>query len=215
MGKDEVHVPLVAGTAVPLPAAVPLTAELAEASTTVQTRSTTIYEVRSDGRTTVSWLGNFLWIWFAGGAVVAAVYAVVGVLLICTIVGIPIGFQLLKIADLALFPFGKRVAPLASSERGWVTALNVVGNILFTPIGIMLMVIHAVMAVLCVLSCWGIPFALQHLKLMQLAVCPFGRYGTADDVTRVNLTTTTHTTTDYGAVPSLYPIAPVATTNKA
>lgn len=58
----------------------------------------------------LSVLGNLLWL-ILGGLVLAVAYAVVGVLLCCTIVGIPFGVVTLRMAALALLPFGKTVVP--------------------------------------------------------------------------------------------------------
>ena len=53
----------------------------------------------------VSFLLNVIW-FLGGGGVIAAVHAVLGVIICITIIGIPFGKQLLKIARLALSPFG-------------------------------------------------------------------------------------------------------------
>jgi len=104
--------------------------------------------------------------------VIAAVYAIFGILLIMTIVGIPFGFQLLKIARLALFPFGKHVDNFTTEGR-FYSAVEIFANILFLPIGVFLCSIHLVMGVSCALWC-AIPFTFQHLKLAELAIWPFG-----------------------------------------
>lgn len=48
-------------------------------------------------------------LWLVPGLIAAAAYAIGGLLLCVTIVGIPFGVQLFKMAKLALFPFGARV----------------------------------------------------------------------------------------------------------
>ena len=53
-------------------------------------------------------LMNILWLIF-GGAVIAVEYLVVSLLMMFTIIGIPFGMQTLKMASLALWPFGKEV----------------------------------------------------------------------------------------------------------
>ena len=55
-----------------------------------------------------SLIANILWIIFGG--VPLAVYAVMnGMILCCTVIGIPFGLQCFKIAKLALMPFGARI----------------------------------------------------------------------------------------------------------
>lgn len=50
-------------------------------------------------------------IWIVPGALMAISYVLSGALLCLTIIGIPFGIQQIKLAGLALQPFGKRVVP--------------------------------------------------------------------------------------------------------
>ena len=52
---------------------------------------------------------NLLWLVF-GGIFTAIEYLVASLLMMITIIGIPFGMQTLKMASLALWPFGKTVA---------------------------------------------------------------------------------------------------------
>ncbi len=56
-------------------------------------------------------LGNILWI-ILGGLAIAIGWAVVGLILCITIIGIPFGLQSFKMAKLALWPFGAEIADL-------------------------------------------------------------------------------------------------------
>lgn len=60
------------------------------------------------GGGTISLLANLIWI-LISGIPLALSAAFNGILLCCTIIGIPFGLQCFKIAKLALFPFGARV----------------------------------------------------------------------------------------------------------
>ena len=53
-------------------------------------------------------VANILWL-ILGGAIISAVYFIVGGLFCVTIIGIPFGLQHFKIAKLALMPFGTQV----------------------------------------------------------------------------------------------------------
>ena len=53
-------------------------------------------------------IGNILWL-VLGGLAIAFGWAVVGVILCITIIGIPVGRQAFKMAKLALFPFGTQI----------------------------------------------------------------------------------------------------------
>ena len=53
-------------------------------------------------------IGNILWI-ILGGLILAVTWAVVGLILCVTIIGIPLGVQAFKMAKLALMSFGSQV----------------------------------------------------------------------------------------------------------
>ena len=53
-------------------------------------------------------LGNILWI-ILGGLAIAIGWALVGLILCISIIGIPFGLQSFKMAKLSLLPFGARV----------------------------------------------------------------------------------------------------------
>lgn len=56
-------------------------------------------------------LGNLLWL-VLGGLIVALEYALAGLLLCLTLIGIPFALQHLKLARLALTPFGYEIVRL-------------------------------------------------------------------------------------------------------
>ena len=56
-------------------------------------------------------LGNILWI-ILGGLAIAIGWALVGLILCITIIGIPFGIQSFKMAKLALWPFGADIVSL-------------------------------------------------------------------------------------------------------
>ena len=91
---------------------------------------------------------NLLWLVF-GGIFTAIEYLVASLLMMITIIGIPFGMQTLKMASLALWPFGKTVR---GGERS--------GGCLYILMNVTII---------------GIPFGLQHFKLAGLALTPFGK----------------------------------------
>ncbi len=120
----------------------------------------------------MSLLGNILWIIFGGGIVLFIMYLVGGLLLCLTIVGIPFGFQCVKLSMLALVPFGRKVVEV---ERG-TGCLSTVMNVIWILIGgIWIALAHLFFGVLCAITIIGLPFAKQHLKLASLALLPFGK----------------------------------------
>ena len=56
-------------------------------------------------------LGNILWI-ILGGLAIAIGWALVGLILCISIIGIPFGLQSFKMAKLALWPFGAELRNL-------------------------------------------------------------------------------------------------------
>lgn len=56
-------------------------------------------------------LGNILWI-ILGGLAIAIGWALVGLILCISIIGIPFGLQAFKMAKLAIWPFGAEIVNL-------------------------------------------------------------------------------------------------------
>lgn len=116
-------------------------------------------------------LMNILWLLF-GGILTAIEYLISSLLLMITIVGIPFGMQTLKMASLALWPFGREVRSGSRSDGCLYVLMNVLWILLG---GIWICLSHLVFgAVLCI-TIIGIPFGLQHFKLASVALMPFGK----------------------------------------
>ena len=75
-------------------------------------------------------LGNIIWLVF-GGILVFIEYLVSSLLLCVTIIGIPFGLQTLKLALLALWPFGQEVIDNGNSGG----CLSVIMNVIWIFIG--------------------------------------------------------------------------------
>ena len=112
-------------------------------------------------------LGNVLWFVFCG-VFSGLSWCLAGLLWCITIVGIPVGMQCFKFASLSFFPFGKEV-------RYGGGAGSLLLNIIWLIVsGVPLALEHAAFGVLLCITVIGIPFGLQHFKLAQLALMPFG-----------------------------------------
>lgn len=112
-------------------------------------------------------LGNVLWFVF-GGVFSGLSWCLAGLLWCITIVGIPVGMQCFKFASLSFFPFGKEV-------RYGGGAGSLLLNIIWLIVsGVPLALEHAAFGALLCITVIGIPFGLQHFKLAQLALMPFG-----------------------------------------
>ncbi|HWB24191.1 MAG TPA: YccF domain-containing protein [Chitinophagaceae bacterium] len=119
----------------------------------------------------MNFIGNIIWLIF-GGFFAALGYFIGGFLLCCTIIGIPFGIQCFKIAGLELMPFGRQVVSNGHSGGCLSLLFNIIW--IFTG-GLYTAIIHLVFAFLLAITIIGIPFAKQHLKLMELTLAPFGK----------------------------------------
>jgi len=118
----------------------------------------------------LSLIGNVIWIIF-GGLVAFLGYLWGGLILCCTIVGIPWGLQAIKIGIATLAPFGKSVRPNGGSIPGLSCLLNLIWLIFA---GLWIAIAHLVFGVLLCITIIGIPFGIQHFKLIRLSLAPFG-----------------------------------------
>ena len=116
-------------------------------------------------------LGNILWLLF-GGFVIALEYVISSFFLIITIVGIPFGIQTLKLAGLALWPFGKEIRVNEKATGCLSTIMNLIWILIG---GIWISLSHVFCGILFAITIIGIPFAKQHFKLAGLALTPFGK----------------------------------------
>ena len=119
----------------------------------------------------MSIIGNIIWLLF-GGILIALEYFISSILLCLTIIGIPFGMQTLKMAALALWPFGKEVRSGSRSSGCLYILMNVIW--IFVG-GIWICLSHLVFGAILCITVIGIPFGLQHFKLASLALTPFGK----------------------------------------
>jgi len=112
-------------------------------------------------------LGNMIW-FLCGGLLSGLSWILMGILWCITIVGIPVGAQCFKFAELSFFPFGKEIRYGGGAGS---FLLNVIW-ILVT--GIPLAIESVVLGLILCVTVIGIPFGLQHFKIAKLALMPFG-----------------------------------------
>ena len=117
----------------------------------------------------MSLLGNIIWL-ILGGFVTAVGYILGGLLMCLTIIGIPLGVGAINLGFAVLMPFGKQVVP----NRNNINLLAVIFNILWiVVIGWGIAVAHLVSGVILCVTVIGIPFGVQHFKLIPVALLPF------------------------------------------
>lgn len=118
----------------------------------------------------MSCLGNLIWLIF-GGLVTGFGYILGGIGLCATIVGIPFGVQSIKLGVATLFPFGREIV-VTERSFGFVEILFNVLWILF--FGWEIAIAHLTSAAILAITIVGLPWAKQHIKLIPLALFPFG-----------------------------------------
>ena len=118
----------------------------------------------------MSLLGNIIFFVF-GGFIIFLGYVLGGIILCLTIVGIPFGFQCFKLAGGVLAPFGRDV--FQTEPPGGV--LSLILNIIWIILpGLELAIMHLILAAFFAVTIVGFPLAVQHMKLVKVALLPFG-----------------------------------------
>jgi uncharacterized membrane protein YccF (DUF307 family) len=119
----------------------------------------------------MSLIGNILWLIF-GGFVAGLGYIIGGLGICLTIIGIPFGIQSIKIGFASMTPFGKEIVESENANNTLQTIFNIIWILLF---GWGIAIAHLVSALILAITIIGLPFAKQHIKLVNLALFPFGR----------------------------------------
>ena len=113
-------------------------------------------------------IGNVLWLVLAG-IWLALGYAVAGLVLCVTIIGIPFGIQAFKMAGYVMWPFGRTLheSPGHRFSKGVMNVIWIVVG------GLWLAIEHVLLgAILCV-TIIGIPFGIKNFSMAKLALFPF------------------------------------------
>lgn len=114
----------------------------------------------------IRFLANLIWA-ILGGIWLALLWAVTGLVLCITIIGIPFGVQCFKAAKLSLFPFGKKVRLNFGAHP--------IANVLWLIFcGWEMAVAYLTCAIANCITIVGIPNGSQCFKMMKLAFAPFG-----------------------------------------
>jgi uncharacterized membrane protein YccF (DUF307 family) len=116
-------------------------------------------------------IGNIIWL-LLGGFITALGYITGGIIMMATIIGIPFGFQMIKIGILAFWPFGSTFE-INYEMPGCLSGLL---NIIWILIaGFWIAMIHLLFGLILTITIIGIPWGAQHFKLAGFAIAPFGR----------------------------------------
>jgi uncharacterized membrane protein YccF (DUF307 family) len=118
----------------------------------------------------MSTVGNLLFFVF-GGFLIFIGYVLGGIVLCITIIGIPFGLMCFRLAGSVIAPFGREVCETKPPGGVITLIMNIIWILL--P-GLELAVMHLLLALFFLLTIVGYPLAVQHMKLVPIALSPFG-----------------------------------------
>jgi len=123
---------------------------------------------------------NVIWLVLAG-IWLAILYVVFGIVACILIITIPFGLACFRIANFALWPFGRRIV-----RRPTAGAPSLIGNIIWIILfGWELALVHLVTGVAQCLTIIGIPLGLANFKLIPVSLFPLGTEIVSSDDPRV------------------------------
>ncbi len=113
---------------------------------------------------------NIIWLIFSGFWLFLG-WMLAGIVMCILIITIPFGLQAFKIAMYSLWPFGRTVIK-KETAGGW----SVIGNVIWLILaGWWLAIGYIVTAAALAITIIGIPLAIGNIKLVPVALWPFGR----------------------------------------
>ena len=113
---------------------------------------------------------NIIWLVLCG-IWMAIAYAVAGIICCILIITIPFGIASFRIANYALWPFGRTII-----RQPTAGALSAIGNVIWIIVaGIWLAIGHIVTGVLLCLTIIGIPLGIASFKMVPISLLPLGR----------------------------------------
>lgn len=119
-------------------------------------------------------------LWFVTGGVLAGLaWVLAGVVMACTIVGIPWVRSCFMLARFSFWPFGYDIVSrdqLSGDEDIGTGTFGTIGNVVwFVLAGWWLALLHLSAAIAYAITIIGIPFAWQHVKLAIASLFPIGK----------------------------------------
>ena len=126
----------------------------------------------------MSTIGNIIWI-LLGGIWMSLGWAIAGVVMYLTVIGIPWGRSCFVIAQFTLLPFGHEAVPrelVTGRDDVGTGDAGLIGNIVWLLLaGWWLALGHVATGIGLCLTIIGIPFGIQHFKLAGMSLMPIGK----------------------------------------
>ncbi|WP_080796931.1 YccF domain-containing protein [Corynebacterium pacaense] len=114
---------------------------------------------------------NIIWLVF-GGLWLAIGYVFFGIIACIFIITIPAGIASFRMANYALWPFGRSVVQKTGGSGGVAGITNVVW---FLIAGVWLAIGHLTTAAAQAVTIVGIPLAIANLRMIPVSLFPFGK----------------------------------------
>ena len=132
----------------------------------------------------MAFVGNLLWFVF-GGFIGGTLWMLMGLLMCCTVVGIPVGIACFRIGRFAYFPFGKELIPAE-----WMGEKRILGTgfIQFFWIilpGWVLALENALVGLAFCCTIIGIPWGIAYFHLAAASFAPLGKRVVDKDYAKV------------------------------
>ena len=113
---------------------------------------------------------NVIWLVLAGFWM-AVGYAVAGIICCILIITIPWGIASFRIANYALWPFGREVVEKPGAGTG-----SLLGNVIWIIVaGLWLAIGHVVTGIALCITIIGIPLGVANFKLVKVSLVPLGK----------------------------------------
>ncbi|GAA3830103.1 MULTISPECIES: YccF domain-containing protein [Amycolatopsis] len=113
---------------------------------------------------------NLIWLVFAGFWMALA-YVVAGIVCCILIITIPFGIASFRIANYALWPFGRTIVDRRGAGVG-----SLIGNVIWIIFaGIWLAIGHVLTGIALCVTIIGIPLGLANFKLIPVSLMPLGK----------------------------------------
>ncbi|SDO85718.1 YccF domain-containing protein [Lentzea jiangxiensis] len=113
---------------------------------------------------------NVIWLVLAGFWM-AVGYAVAGLVCCILIITIPWGVASFRIANYALWPFGREVVDKPGAGTG-----SLLGNVIWIVVaGVWLAIGHVVTGIALCVTIIGIPLGIANFKLVKVSLVPLGK----------------------------------------
>lgn len=128
----------------------------------------------------MAFIGNLLWFVF-GGFACGTLWMLMGLVMCCTVVGIPVGIACFRIGRFAYFPFGKELVPAEWMGEKRIPGTGVVQFFWIVLPGICLALAEAFLGIAFCCTIVGIPWGIAHFRLAAASFAPLGKRVVAKD----------------------------------